>query len=112
MTHQTGIHVKGRRLLVKPDPIEETVNGFVMVTDKKLERAGQIVGTLVSIGHLCWKDFSDETPWAEVGDAVLYSRYAGKFVEDPLSGENYVILNDEDIIAKITRKESVDGIGK
>jgi len=102
-----GIHVKGRRLMVKPDDITKKIGSFEIVVDTKLEKASQIIGTVVSIGHLCWKDFTDERPWAEVGDAVLYSRFAGVTVKDPLTEEEYVLLNDEDVIATITRKESV-----
>lgn len=102
-----ALKVKGYRVLVKPDPIEETINGFIMVNDKKLERAGQIIGTVIEVGALCWTNHIDPAPWCEVGDLVLYSRYAGKFVNDPNTNEEFVILNDEDIICTVHREESI-----
>jgi co-chaperonin GroES (HSP10) len=95
----------GHRVLVKPDPIEQTTAaGIVIVMDEKLAAADQMRGTLVAVGEQAWKAFSKDyngSPWASVGDRVLYARYAGKLVEDPSSGEDYVILNDEDIIATL-----------
>jgi co-chaperonin GroES (HSP10) len=96
----------GHRILVKPDPIETTTSGgIVIVMDEKLAAADQMVGTLVSVGDQAWKAFSKDyngEPWAKVGDRVLYARYAGKVVEDPESGEDFVILNDEDCVAVLT----------
>lgn len=100
---QKALSVKGYRLMVKPDDITMKVGSFVIAGDKQLERAGQIIGTVVEIGHLCWTQYEDDTPWCQVGDAVLYSRYAGKFVTDPASQEEFVLLNDEDIICTVAR---------
>lgn len=112
----------GYKILVKPDPIEtETDSGIVLVVDEKLERAGQMRGTLVAIGSQAWQafrhvddqgKFRNGKPWATVGDRVVYSRYAGKILEDPENEEDYVILNDEDLVAVIsgepTKQEKKD----
>ena len=101
------IHPKGRRVLVKADDLETvTPAGIVVVTDEKLERAGQMRGTLVAAGDLAFKGFVEgkETPWANIGDWVLYARYAGKRVDDPVTEEEYIILNDEDILATLDRE--------
>lgn len=97
----SSIKVKGYRLMVKADPIEEiSKGGIVLSVDKTRERAAQNIGTVVSIGDQCFTQYEGE-PWCEVGDTVLYSRYAGKFVMDPVTQEEYVLLNDEDVIATI-----------
>lgn len=97
------IHTKGYRVLVKPDPIEEMSEGGIFLNaDKKLERAGQMRGTLVDVGKHAWEEY--ETPWAQVGDWVLYARYAGKQIEDPITKEDYHVMNDEDIIAVLDRE--------
>ena len=77
-----------------------------------------MIGEVLAIGPQCWKahaaaliDLPDALkqdamePWCSVGDWVLYSRHAGKFVNDPLvpleeqeDSELYVI-NDDDVIA-------------
>jgi co-chaperonin GroES (HSP10) len=88
----------GYRILVKPNQVDETSEGgIILVQDKKLEKAGQMTGTLVAIGNMAWTQYGDPTPWANVGDRVLYSRYAGSFIEDPISKVEYKLLNDEDL---------------
>lgn len=99
-----NIFPKGYRILVKPDAVEETYgeSKLVVVEDKRIAKAANVKGTVVAMGSLAYKGFAeDPTPWCEVGDRVLYSQYAGKFIEDPITEEEYVILNDEDIIATI-----------
>lgn len=96
------IHPRGYRLIVRPDELEtQTAAGILIVTDEKLEKAGQMRGTLVSVGSRCWEGTD---PYAQIGDWVLYSRYAGKNLEDPETREQYVILNDEDILAVLDRE--------
>ena len=37
--------------------------------------------------------------WAAVGDTIMYSRYSGKGVYDPLTGQEYYLIHDEDVLA-------------
>jgi co-chaperonin GroES (HSP10) len=102
------IHVKGRRVLVKPDSVEmKTKAGIIIAADKmteKIEQSGQMYGTLVAIGSVAWEDYPE--PFAEIGDFVLYSQYAGRVVHDPIDHEGYVVMNDEDIIATLDRPDN------
>lgn len=97
----------GHKILVKPDPVEETTESGIVVSvgqGKRLEEAGQQLGTLVDAGPQAWKAFSKDftgEPWASIGDRVLFSKYAGLHVEDPEDGNKYIILNDEDLVAII-----------
>lgn len=92
----------GHRVLIKPDELEtETETGIVYRLDTKQERGGQIFGTIIDIGPNAWKAFDDGEPWAKVGDRVAYARYAGKGITDPVTKEEYVILNDDDIVGVI-----------
>lgn len=100
----------GFRVLVKPDPIDDEHDlgdgrSLKIVVDEKRESAAQIVGTVVDVGPLAWKDYNKDypeaLPWATVGDKVLYSKYGGKPVLDPDTEEEYTILNDEDILCRI-----------
>lgn len=89
----------GYRLLVMPDKVEDVTDwDFKILTDERLERAAQVYGTITAVGSECWKG---ETPWAAVGDKVCYIKHAGKFITDPETGEEVVILNDEDIICTL-----------
>ena len=97
----------GHRVLIKPDRIEKTTAGGIILTmDEKLEKGGIQRGLLVDYGQQAWKafgvDFSGER-WAEKGDYIYFSRYAGKFVQDPADpNTDYMIMNDEDILGIIT----------
>lgn len=102
----TELHIKpvGYRVLIKADDIERaTASGIIFVLDEKLERAGQMRGTVVAKGDLAWS-WCDK-PWAEVGDKVIYARYSGALLEDPVTKEDYYIMNDEDIVAVFPKSE-------
>lgn len=103
-----AIRPLGHRILVQPDPIEDKLKtewGFELLADKKLERSIDIRGTLVGAGEQAWKAFSSDftgKPWAKVGDRILFAQHAGRFIEDPETKEEYLIMNDDDLIAVIT----------
>ena len=95
----------GHRILIKTDEAAlETEWGFDLGVDKKLEDASMISGELVAIGDQAWNafgpDFSGE-PWAKIGDRVMFAKYSGNVVIDPKTGEEYKLMNDEDITAII-----------
>lgn len=103
----------GHRVLIKQDKLEDTDPtfkkakdaGLVMPVIVELEREQAAIsrGTVAAIGTTCWKDPSlGGTPWAVVGDYVYFAKYAGSHITDPITKEKYVLLNDEDIIAKVT----------
>lgn len=105
---QISLEPAGHRVLIKPDSIEETDEvvkaakkaGLEIVQDKlteRAEKASQIYGTLVAVGINAWKAYDEGEPWAEVGDRVAYSKWGGKFITDPVTKEEYVVLNDDDI---------------
>ncbi len=91
----------GHRVLVKPVVIEEKTQSGLYIPQQSvdLERAGVDKGEVVAIGNTAWKDERlGGTNWCEVGDTVIWARYAGKPV---LDGEvTYHLLNDEDVLAK------------
>lgn len=89
----------GYRVLVEPDSGEKVSEGGIVIPETS--RMEQDVGTLVAVGPLAWSDQGDGTPWAEIGDRVMFAKYGGKFVTDPETHREYKILNDEDINAVI-----------
>lgn len=106
MTESVGsIRACGYRVIIEPEDEEKKSRGGIIIPEK--ERAEQEVGKLVAVGPLAWSDQGDGTPWAEVGDRVLYSKYGGKMVDDPDTGIRYRMLNDEDIVAVINSGGSV-----
>ena len=93
----------GHRVIVKPDAVEEVSKGGIIVAagkDKERQQQAQITGVIVDIGPTAWKAFDDGEPWAQVGDRVYFAKYGGYVIED--DGEQYRLLNDEDVTARIS----------
>ena len=101
------IYIILHRVLIKQDKLEDhdpTIArmrsmGLINVDndDKKRAQAGVDKGVVVAIGETAFKDFGTASP-IKVGDHIAYARFAGKFITDPVSNEEFVALNDEDII--------------
>lgn len=114
------VKVKGHRVLVRQENIHEHDEVYKRAKQAGLEisfdsdvryQASVDQGVVVDVGDTAWRDFS-ETPWAQIGDTVIFVKHAGKPVNDPdeegmksADKTPYVILNDEDVLAVITPKE-------
>lgn len=108
-----SINPTGFRVLVYPDPLETKTAGGIYLpqTDERLKKAAQQTGTLVAVGPIAWHAFDKEhkIPWAYPGQRVFYVKYGGMFVEDPITKDIYVLLNDEDI-SGVLMSELVDNV--
>jgi chaperonin GroES len=100
--HDPGIQPTGGHILVLPEVVEEvTAGGIIIPTDtREKEQQAATVGELVAVGPSAWKDIDDGKPWAEVGDKVSYSRYAGVTMQG-MDGKEYILLNDNDVLARL-----------
>ncbi len=140
ISNKSGIYPSANRVLVKPDPIEEeiTASGLVLPEAVRLKyEQGQASGVLVAAGPDAYthvietvRDSSGSVierrsrgysePFADIGDRIAFAKYTGLRVKGE-DGERYLILNDEDITARIsenveftdldTRKGSAAGMG-
>lgn len=76
----------------------------VPLTEKEIRAQASVdIGTITQIGPTAFKGFSDEIP-VKQGDIVSYVKNAGKAVKNPLTEEELVILNDEDLIAVFSKE--------
>lgn len=98
------------RVLVKQDRLEDRDETFKraraagIITDfdeRKREQAAIDTGVVVAYGPTAFRDFNADNP-LKVGDTVVYAKYGGKTIKDPEDGNEYVALNDEDVIAILT----------
>jgi co-chaperonin GroES (HSP10) len=95
------------RILVKADRLENVDKTHVMAkkagifipesADKARAQAGVDKGVVVAIGPTAFRDFNTVSP-IKVGSYIAYARFAGKTVEDPYTEEEFVCLNDEDVV--------------
>ena len=100
--NQSGILPTGGHLLVLPEKVEEKTKGGIYLpkTTQEKEQQAATVGTLVAVGPTAWKDLDDGSAWAEVGNKISYSRYAGVTMLGN-DNESYVLINDNDVLAKL-----------
>ena len=95
------------RILVKADRLEDTDEtcvearriGLVLPEFKEKARAqaGVDKGVVVAIGSTAFRDSNTESP-ISVGSYIAYAKYAGKTIQDPYTKEEFVCLNDEDVV--------------
>jgi co-chaperonin GroES (HSP10) len=112
-----ALTVKGHRILIKPDPVKEQLDIPQALKDSKFEvvkpadlekrhEAATETGTVIQVGNTAFRAFDGQDskwePWCKAGDRVLFTRYSGKIIEDPVSKEKFMIVNDEDIQAIVT----------
>ena len=98
-------------MLVKPDPVEETTKGGIVIAETIRDSHGsaQNTGTLLAAGPDAWREFKGR--WANVGDKVLFAKYGGLLIHG-LDGEDYRLLNDEQITAVVDPKFSTSEVSK
>lgn len=104
----TCIVPAGHRVLVKPLPLEKQSKGGILLAHDERKEKAQIRGTVLAVGPNAWKAYDDGHAWAAVGDEVFYAQYGGYLIRDPVTDEEFRLLNDEDVCA-VVRKESPNG---
>ena len=95
------IEPAGHRVLIQPEQIEEKTQGGIILsaTTKERDQQATMRGTVVKLGVNAWKAFDDGTPWASVGDKVVFRKYAGEVIKD--GDTEYRVINDEDCLCVI-----------
>ena len=88
----------GDRVLVKPAEEKETKKGGIIIPDTAKEKPTE--GIVKALGTGKTDDNGKKIPFeVKVGDRVLVSKYGG--TEIKLDGEEYKILNSDDILGVI-----------
>jgi len=72
------------------------------------ENASMDKGFVIDIGPSAFSDYGIDPP-VKIGDYITYAKFGGKDVVDPDDGKTYTVINDEDLVAIITKKEPIDG---
>ena len=83
----------GERVVIKMVEMEETTKSGIILTGAAKEKPQ--IAEVVSVGP----GTKDVTMELSVGDKVVISKYAG--TEIKLENEEYIILNQSDVLAKI-----------
>lgn len=68
------------------------------------ENASMDKGIILQIGETAFRDYGVDCP-VKVGDYISYARFGGKDIIDPESGKTFVVINDEDVVAILSKKD-------
>ena len=79
------------RVVVEPIAAETTTASGLIIPDSAKEKPSE--GTVVAVGN----GTKEEALTVQVGDTVLYGKYAG--TELKLEGKEYLIMRESDIFA-------------
>lgn len=110
-----GMEPLGGRVIVQLRRIKKNVGRIVLVEEtKESEKWNNMIGRVVAIGPLAFKNRDTMTDWPEgtwatIGDFVRVPKWGGDRweIRDPHSEENedpilFMTLNDHELIAKVT----------
>lgn len=104
---KTDLIPVGHRIIIEVESLEEKVGNFYVApdpTDRRREEIAREVGTILAMGPSAFDGRSIIDDTVQIGDKVMFKRYAGAHFE---VGERDVrILNDDDIMAKVKVKDN------
>ena len=92
------------RIVVRPSESEETTASGLVIPDTAKEKPQQ--GEVLAVGPGRRAENSGELIPVDLesGDTVVYSKYGG--TEIKVEGEEYLILRESDVLAKVTGSTS------
>ncbi len=85
------------RVVIKSCEVEETTKSGLILTGNAKEKPQ--MAEVIAVGPGGVVDGKDVTMSVNVGDKVIYSKYAGNEVK--LDGEAYIIVRQSDILAVV-----------
>ncbi len=99
----------GWRLLILPYKGQGKTEGGIYLPDQIVseQSVSTQVGYVLKVGDLAYKDAEKfpDGPWCEQGNWVMFARYSGSRFK--IEGGEVRILNDDEILAKITNPEDI-----
>jgi chaperonin GroES len=94
-TNDVKITPLGKRVVVKPEEVEETTSGGLIIPPTAQDNDKSEVGIVVKLGT----GEADFEFSVEVGNKVFFKKYSPDTLE--MDGEVYYILSEEDVLAVI-----------
>ena len=85
------------RVVIKSCEVEETTKSGLILTGNAKEKPQ--MAEVIAVGPGGVVDGKDVTMSVNVGDKVIYSKYAGNEVK--LDGEEYILVRQSDILAVV-----------
>ena len=85
------------RVVVRRLPEEETAKGGIIIPDSAKEKPHE--GEVISVGAGKMEKGHRVPLDVKAGDRILFGKYTGNDIK--VDGEEYLILREEDILAKV-----------
>lgn len=105
MKNTSGLKPLGQAVLVKPYEPEMQVGRIVIPTSVRTGMAAvEQRAVVVEVGPEAWS--KESAPRAAPGDKVLVSKWAGHLAVGPADGEQYRLINANDVFARITEEQT------
>jgi len=103
--NRSGIQPLDLRVLVLPDPVEVKTAGGIILPDQAKEREKYAMqhATLVAVGENAWEEAASRSAQfvrPQPGDRIVISKYGGVVLTGK-DGEEYRLMNDEDVIGRV-----------
>lgn len=100
--NNSGINPLDMRVLVLPDKAEEVTKGGIIIIPDAVEKEkyATVKATLIAAGVNAWAEARQHPAFTppQPGQRVMIAKYGGVMVKGS-DGEDYRIMNDEDITA-------------
>lgn len=106
VVNTSGIAPLGRAVLVRYYEPEAKTTSLIILPKEVKDREILIEqrAVVIEAGPLAW--MHEPVPRARPGDKVLIAKFSGHMLVGPADGQQYRIVNDQDIFAAITKEES------
>lgn len=101
------ITVTGCRVLVRPlkeEELDENVKRAkalgiqFLEQDERKQKAAMDRGVVLQIGPKTSPDYMEGV---KIGDTIGFAKFGGKFITDPETKDELLVINDEDVICVI-----------
>jgi chaperonin GroES len=83
--------------LIQPTKIDKTTPSGIVLPDSHDEKSQK--GKVIAIGGATYQDGREITPEFKVGDIIVYKKWGGDEVKFGLSGEEFIFVKFEDVLA-------------
>lgn len=93
----TQIEPLADRVVIRPSEPESQRPSGIYVAETAKEKPQK--GTIIAVGPGKWEDGKQQPMGVQVGDTVLFAKYAG--TEIRLDDEDVLIMSEKDVLAKI-----------
>ena len=99
------MRINGARVLVKEKKLEDTLKSGIVVPERSKQQTN--IGKVIMVGDGAMLENGTKVPvGVKVGETVIYSSFSGSPIkEKPNDPEEYIILNERDILCVIESEE-------